>query len=386
MPDAQPMRILVLNYEFPPLGGGAGIVTKHLLDEFIKLGHQVTLITTWFHGEEEFYRDDHLTIIRLKSRRAKAYQSNPVEMFSWLVHAKRYAAKHPSVAEHDVCLANFTLPGGAVANYIRKKYKIPYILLSHGHDIPWAYPRIMFPWHLLFYLWIQAICKYSAYNIVLSDSIKKMADRLTGKNVAKKNIVLDNGLYTEHFRKSFSGDVLKIIFIGRLAQQKAPMVFLQTITELNKLNIPYEVSILGDGAYRDKMEEYILSNGLVKVNMKGKVSHAEVFKELNAAHLLLSSSESEGMSLAILEALSAGVYVIATPANENTDLILEDINGNIVPFNKPEIMARKIKDFYEQKFLKGYTYPDEYINKMENRFAWPNIAKNYEQLFLSIGQ
>lgn len=378
------MKILILNYEFPPLGGGAGIVTKHLMDEFVKLGHQVTLVTTWFHGEEEFYRDEQVTIIRLKSKRAKAYASNPAEMYSWMKKAKRYADRHHFIAEHDVCLANFTLPGGEVADHIRELFGIPYVVLSHGHDIPWAHPSIMFFWHLLCYPWIKRICMHSSYNIVLSDQLKPMADRLTSDRHQSKNLVFNNGLYVDHFRKSFSGEVLKIVFVGRLVQQKSPMVFLQAIRHINAMNIPYEVSILGDGALRDKMEEFILSNRLIHVNLRGKVSHADVFRELTSSHVLISSSESEGMALAILEALSAGVYVVATPASGNRELIIEDVNGNLVEFNKPDAIAEKVRLFYEDKFTKQYSYPDDYLKKMEDRYAWSSIAKRYEQLFVRL--
>lgn len=61
------LRILILNYEYPPIGGGAGIVTKHLAEEFIKLGHQITILTTWFEGETENYKHNNFEIIRLKS-------------------------------------------------------------------------------------------------------------------------------------------------------------------------------------------------------------------------------------------------------------------------------------------------------------------------------
>jgi glycosyltransferase involved in cell wall biosynthesis len=211
-----------------------------------------------------------------------------------------------------------------------------------------------------------------------------MADKLTGNRQAEKNIVFNNGLYIDHFRKEFSGDVFKIVFVGRLVQQKSPMVFLESIKHINKFNIPFEVSILGDGILRDKMEEFILANSLFNVNMKGKVSHSDVYKELSSSHVLISSSESEGMSLAILEAISAGVYVVATPASRNAEMIIEDINGNLVGFNKPDAIAEKVRSFYETKFTRQYKYPDDYLQKMGDQYSWSSIAKNYERLFVKM--
>ncbi len=41
------MRILVLNYEYPPLGGGGGRVTQDLINEWDKLGYEIDIITSF---------------------------------------------------------------------------------------------------------------------------------------------------------------------------------------------------------------------------------------------------------------------------------------------------------------------------------------------------
>ena len=47
------MNLLFLNYEYPPLGGGAGVCTKYEAEGLAKLGHKVVVLTTWFNGEQE---------------------------------------------------------------------------------------------------------------------------------------------------------------------------------------------------------------------------------------------------------------------------------------------------------------------------------------------
>lgn len=44
------MRILVLNYEYPPLGGGAAPVSRDISIQLAKRGHDVTIVTMGFHG------------------------------------------------------------------------------------------------------------------------------------------------------------------------------------------------------------------------------------------------------------------------------------------------------------------------------------------------
>ncbi len=338
------------------------------------------MITTWFPPEEEISIDGNLTIIRLKSKRKRSYQSNPIEMSSWMKMAIRYIRQNSDIANHSITLTNFSFPGGPVALAIKKKYNIPFVLVSHAHDIPWYYPKKMFFWHLLLYYPIKYICLQSAYNIVVADEMKILIDKFIGQKYAKKNIVINNGLHIGDFKKNIDGQCLRLLFIGRLVAQKSPFVFLNAIKELNKYNIPIEASILGDGELRDKMEEWIWMNGITNIDVKGKVSHHEVYTELQNAHLLISTSQNEGMSMAILEAISTGVYVIATPVSGNESMIIEDVNGNFVPFDDYKTIALKVKDFYFEKVLKNYTYPDYYVKKIEESFAWKNIAKQYLDL------
>lgn len=351
-----------------------------MLNEFINAGHCVTLITTWFPPEEEYTQNENLTIIRLKSKRKYSFQSNPIEMADWMFKAIRYVKEHNELKNNDITLTNFSFPGGPVALTLKRLYNIPFVLLSHSHDIPWYYPKKMFFWHLLLYYPIKFICKQSSHNVVLSEEMKLVIDRFVGKKYSNKNSVINNGLHTENFKKKFKGDTLKIVFVGRLVPQKSPYVFLNSIKELAIYDFPFEVIILGDGKLREKMEEWILLNGISNVEFKGKVSHLEVFNELDKAYLLISTSQNEGMSLAILEAISTGVYVIATPASGNQNIIIENVNGNIVPFDNYKIIAQKMYEFYNDKLVYGYEYPADYIENMEQKFAWKNIAKEYLNL------
>ncbi|MEZ5009056.1 MAG: glycosyltransferase [Chitinophagales bacterium] len=136
MNTTKSLKILILNYEYPPLGGGAGIMTKRLAEGFIEQGHSVTVITTAFPNVEDVTSNDQLTIIRLKARRKRKDRSNPREMNSWMQAARKYCKTSIKKGDFDICLANFTLPGGVVALDLKKRVNLPYVI-PHGHDIPW---------------------------------------------------------------------------------------------------------------------------------------------------------------------------------------------------------------------------------------------------------
>ena len=67
-------------------------------------------------------------------------------------------------------------------------------------------------------------------------------------------------------------------------------------------------------------------------------------KAMSESNLLISTSESEGMSMAILEAISAG-SVYTTNVSGNNNMIVEGVNGNLVEVNNPLQIVDRIRHF-----------------------------------------
>lgn len=380
------MRILILNYEYPPLGGGAGIVTRHLAERFAMQGHKVHVVTAWFPGEPEFVSDGNLSIMRLPSLRKHTYKSNPLEMLSWARHALRYFKQMPTDTMFDICLANFTLPGGVVAKYIAKKWDIPYVILSHGHDIPWFAPRQMLLWHLLCYGWIKSIMANAHKTILLNDELKKTANRFTGKHLAEKNIVIPNGLLLEKFKTGFNepDGIMEILFVGRMVDQKDPLTFVKVCRMINKMGLPVRFTMIGDGPLKESVEKQVLKWNINNIEILGQVSHYQVLKTYEKSHVLISPSREEAMSLVILEAVSRGLYTISTKVGSSEALIQPDVNGDFVDFGDADQITQKIAAFYFEKFTQGYQYPQDMIDFLHNEYSWDSVVERYLRLFKSI--
>ncbi|MFN8284377.1 MAG: glycosyltransferase family 4 protein [Chitinophagales bacterium] len=382
------MNILILNYEYPPLGGGAGIVTQHLANEFILKSHSVTILTTWFAGEPEYHSENNLTIIRVKSLRKQTFQSNPFEMYDWLKKAKQYAAIYFKENQFDVCLANFTLPGGAVAHFLQKKIKLPYVILSHGHDIPWFSPQQMLFWHLLCFPYIRYILSKSSYNVLLTQQLKENADSFLGKYKFGKNKVIPNGLLANSYRKGFDATdkIIQALFVGRLVPQKDPITVIKSFQQLQKNNLPIHLKIIGDGTLKEELERYISTEQLINIELLGKISQSQVMEEYEKAHILIAPSREEAMSLSVLEAISCGLYIFATKVSGNSEIIRDQVNGSFIPFNDANVLAEKITVFYKEKFLQNYQYPEQMPQSILQDYSWENSANKYLELFEEMKQ
>lgn len=375
------MKILILNYEYPPLGGGAGIVTKYQAEGLSKLGHKVTVVTTWYSGQELIEEKKNLKIIRLKSRRKSIFKSNPVEMISYMIEANSFLDKYCKKIKFDICLAHFTLPSGKIALNLKKKYNIPYIIVSHGHDIPWFFPKQMLKLHLMTYPIIKKICHEASKIVLLTRDMKKNADRFTSNS--KKNVVIPNGCDASFFKYSKKRERKKfrIMFVGRLVEQKDPLTFLRAMKEINKYQIPIIAEIYGDGPLREKMEKFTKTNNLTtKVNFKGWVSKEEIRKAYQSTNLQVVSSLSEAMSIAVLESLSCGQYIISTPVSGNTDVIREKVNGEFFNFKDYKELASKIRKYYSNRFRKNRIVSKREVQKLRDEYDWENIIKRYNSL------
>lgn len=375
------MKLLVLNYEYPPLGGGAGIISKNIAEGLAALGNEVTVLTTYYSGTEEDSVENGVHVIRLKSKRKDVFQSNIREMLSWMICAKRFLKKHLQVGKYDLCFANYALPCGEVAYSMKEMFHLPYVVISHGHDIPWFFPEQMMWYHAACYHWIRKICMQSRRNYVQSDEMLSNINAFLGGTTAKNKLIF-NGWNRDKFfpDESKRANKFTILFAGRLVMQKDPMTFLKAIKIAKERIAGFEVHIVGDGKMRKKMEDFVMQNGLESIVVfKNWLTKPEIIAEYQSASLTVMPSLAEGMSMALLEALACGQYVIATKVSNNEKLITAGKNGDFIEKKDYKSLADKIIDFHDNKFLHNYTVPAEHFDSLAEQFDWKNIVKQYDE-------
>ena len=121
----------------------------------------------------------------------------------------------------------------------------------------------------------------------------------------------------------------RLIAVGRLAYQKNyPMMF-KTFKQVLKEHPSYELVVFGDGPQKSEIEQFVLQEGLEnKVLLKGKTD--KILEELNCSKLFVMTSDYEGMSNAMLEALCIGLPVVTTDVSGASDIIKDGENGYII--------------------------------------------------------
>ena len=116
-----------------------------------------------------------------------------------------------------------------------------------------------------------------------------------------------------------------IVFAGRLCAQKRPALLAQILQAAHAQGLEFGALIVGDGELRPQLEglvrEYALGE---KVRMLGSVGHQEWLDILVASDILLIPSEYEGISIALLEAMAAGVVPLVGRVGGQSEIVAPD--------------------------------------------------------------
>jgi glycosyltransferase involved in cell wall biosynthesis len=130
------MRILTLNFEFPPLGGGASPVSYEIAKRLVDLGHKVDLVTMSYRDLPRQETIDGINVIRVPSLRKHKSHSSPLEHLSFIINAKKFLRRFLKSNQYHICHTHFLIPTGILAEWIKRIFGLDYVITMHGSDVP----------------------------------------------------------------------------------------------------------------------------------------------------------------------------------------------------------------------------------------------------------
>ena len=131
-----------------------------------------------------------------------------------------------------------------------------------------------------------------------------------------------------------STQTLQCAFIGRVTQIKRPDRFLDVVSEIKKRGVASEFFVAGDGELLESCRKRILQEDL-PVKILGWQSDIE--KVLEAADLVVLTSDNEGTPLSLIQAGMAGLPVVTTRVGSVPEVVLDGVTGIITSLVIQEI-------------------------------------------------
>ena len=354
----------MLNYEFPPLGGGASPVSYEIAKGYVKLGHSVDVVTMNYKGLKEFEKKDGINIYRVKCLRSKKEICHPWEQLTYIISAKKFLKQHLKTHAYDINHTHFIIPTGVISLWLKKHYNLPYIITSHGSDVlgynkrfKMLYPLLVKPW--------KKIVKEAKLVITPSQYLQNRIKEITKQGNFK---VIPNGIDKNKFRPLKKEN--KILVVARLFENKGVQDILDALKpikeELKKAN--WKVDIVGDGPYREFLEKKAKENNLrdiVKFHGWLDNNSKQMKTMYGKARIFISASWFESFGLTLIESISAGCYPIVSDIDAHKEIIQ----------NQDSLFKLKNPDDLKNKILNSINKKQKKINIL--RFHWNNIMVKY---------
>jgi glycosyltransferase involved in cell wall biosynthesis len=216
-----------------------------------------------------------------------------------------------------------------------------------------------------------------------------------GRLPPHKVVVIPNGVDAELFQSAQPADLSELgipphsrtlLFVGRLDHQKGPFDLLRAFQQLAQRLDDLHVLMVGDGPLRGELERAVDQCGLrSRFHLVGRRN--DIPRLMKAADCLVLPSHWEGMPNVVLEAMAAGLPVVATRVEGSTELLdaggENGKHGLLVPSGCPESLAPAIERALSgSASVSGMT--KEAQHHVTTTYTWDAVHKEFEQLYTEL--
>ena len=374
------MRILLVNYEYPPLGGGAGQATASLAREFAAAGHEPLVLTSRFADQPALEEVAGVRIQRVPVIRRRADRCTPPEMLTFLLSASAAALGSVRAWKPDVVIAFFGVPSGPVGLLLRLASRVPYVVSLRGGDVPGFQPYDLAFFHKLLGPLIRLLWKNASGVVANSAGLQSLARRFAPE---MEIAVIPNGVDAQAFHPasapSDTARPVQLLFVGRVVFQKGLDVLLRALAMLPS-SLDFHLEIIGDGDQREPLTAEIRRLGLEqKITFSGWCDRTAIAARYRQADVFVFPSRDEGMPNVVLEAMASSLPIVATAIAGNEDLVREGENGCLVPPEDATALAAALTRLIEQADLRR-TMGRASRAIVEREYTWQRVAACYLNL------
>lgn len=221
-----------------------------------------------------------------------------------------------------------------------------------------------FSTHNLLKTWNNKIDKF----IVLSNFAKKkfVSSKVNINEddiIVKPNFVYDQGI-SQQKRQDF------YLYVGRLSKEKGIDVMLNAFSQID-----YKVKIIGDGPFKDKVEEFVKKRD--NIEYLGYLDRTEIYNQLKISKALISPSIIfEGLPLTIIESFSTGTPVITSDIGAMGEMVNDGVDGLKFKVNDSSSLIQKLRQFEEELSGSDLVYKNARDAYVKNY----SPENNYDQL------
>lgn len=374
------MRILMLNNEFPPLGGGTGTVNRALLQRFAHVADlEIDLFTAalGIRPEREQF-SERIQIYKVPVNNRDLHHSSNRELLTYAAGVLPAALARHRAMPYDFCFAWSAVPAGGVALTLRSLTRLPYLVRVCGPDIPgfeerygWLYP-VLTPF-------IRAVWRRARLVVAKCDDEAAMIRRV---DPSITPTLVPNGVDVAAFRVAAPRlhGPLRILCVARLIERKGQRHLIAALRRLRDAGVAATVELVGTGdaeqAYRAEAERLGVAD---LVTFAGYVPRERIAEHYASADVFVLPSYNEGMSVATLEAMAAGLPLVVTRTGGTAELVQEGENGLTFAWSDVETLTHHLMALASDR--RALRRMGAASRRRAERMSWEAVAQRYLDIF-----
>jgi glycosyltransferase involved in cell wall biosynthesis len=324
------MNICIVGTNIPPVIGGLEVYSYELARQLVKKGFKVCLVGyKTFKKSPSSEEKDGITIYRIPN--LPVIGNKLYFIFAYLLLKKLH--KNFNI---DIVHAQTVVPSGFVGALLCRKYKIPFIITSHGFEL------IVRGKQLLIKPFIHYAFKHAFKIIGVSKEMSQFS--INAGAAINKTITFANAVDTDLFSPSHSNlrnklgiakDVVLILILRRLHPKTGVQYIVQIAPELIEGNTNVHFLVIGTGPLENNMKNFVNKKSLDKYfTFTGGIPNHQVVDYIRCSDFSVFPSLAEATSIACLEVMSCAKPVVVSNVGGLPEIVLHEKTGIIVDFGK----------------------------------------------------
>ncbi|MGH8261366.1 MAG: glycosyltransferase [Steroidobacteraceae bacterium] len=381
------MRILFCNYEYPPLGGGGGVVMAAIARDLARR-HDVTVLTSQGCGLTRESRDVGVRVVRVPVLfRTQLAVANFPSMAAYLPSGAWRGLQLARQRPFDLINTHFVVPTGPLGHFLARRLGIPNVLSVHGGDLYDPSKGSSPHRHALLRRSVAYLLRRADAVVAQSRDTASNVERIYGVRRAVERVPLGierppalDRLPAAASRAALDlpADAVVLVTIGRVVARKASEQLPQMLAAARDPRL--HLLIVGDGPRLAAVREMAAQLGVTgQIRFLGQVSEAEKYRALAAADLFVSTSQHEGFGLVYLEAMAFGLPVVCYDRGGQTDFLSTPATGHVVKLNDLDAFTAAIRDLAASPERRGQIRRHN-LETVEQYFV-DRCAQRYETIF-----